>query len=95
MNYVVGRKRGEEDFKHSCIIYIIGCLFRFETLGGWRKFDLSTKDSDCHTKRLFHKNHVNMNMVLDETVKYCSNTKVDDFCRLYILLGLIEFFSLY
>ncbi|TKY65423.1 hypothetical protein E2542_SST08282 [Spatholobus suberectus] len=50
------------------------------------------EDLDCHTRRLFEGKEVTVKMVFEHLVQLDNNDDVEDFCRLYILLGLAEFY---
>ena len=56
--------------------------------------DLGNNNIDCQTRTIFHSTNVSVDMIYDELIKRANGSKqcsVDEFCRLYILLGLSEF----
>jgi len=56
--------------------------------------DLGNNNIDCQTRTKFHSTNVSVDMIYDELIKRANGSKqcsVDEFCRLYILLGLSEF----
>jgi len=52
------------------------------------KFDLEKTKKNCKSRSFFKSSHVSVKMIYDEIVKHCSECSMDDFCRLYILLGM-------
>jgi len=53
--------------------------------------ELESEHVDSYCRSLFICGIVKVNMVFDEVVKCHSHGRVDEFCKLYILLGLSEF----
>jgi len=53
--------------------------------------DLDYENQDSHCRSLFSCGIVKVNMVYDELVRCQSDGRSEDFCKLYILLGLSEF----
>jgi len=57
-----------------------------------QKVDLEKEPSDSNLRSLFGSNRVNITMLYDKLLKHVNDSVVVDFCKLYILLGLCEFF---
>ena len=57
-----------------------------------QKVDIEKETSDDNLRSLFGSNRVNITMLYDELLKHVNDPVVVDFCKLYILLGLCEFF---
>ncbi|XP_052723828.1 uncharacterized protein LOC128193765 [Vigna angularis] len=55
-------------------------------------FKLFKDEVDCHTRRLFDTIDVSVHNVYEEIQKHIKGDEVSDVCRLYLLLGLSEFF---
>nr|XP_007158034.1 hypothetical protein PHAVU_002G118600g [Phaseolus vulgaris]ESW30028.1 hypothetical protein PHAVU_002G118600g [Phaseolus vulgaris] len=55
------------------------------------KFDLEKIENNCKSRSFFKSSHVTVKMIYDEIVKRRNECSIDDFCRLYILLGMSEF----
>jgi len=53
--------------------------------------DLRRKSQDSPIRKLFPSTHVYVKMIFDEIQKRRNDVNVDDFCKLYVLLGLSEF----
>ena len=57
-----------------------------------QKVDIEKETSDGNLRSFFGSNRVNITMLYDELLKHVNDSVVVDFCKLYILLGLCEFF---
>jgi len=57
-----------------------------------QKVDIEKEASDGNLRSLFGSNCVNITMRYDELLKHVNDSEVVDFCKLYIMLGLCEFF---
>jgi len=53
--------------------------------------DLQRESQDSPIRKLFPSTHVYVKMIFDEIQKRRNDVNVDDFCKLYVLLGLSEF----
>ena len=53
--------------------------------------DLRRKSQDSPFRKLFPSTHVYVKMIFDEIQKRRNDVNVDDFYKLYVLLGLSEF----
>ena len=54
--------------------------------------DIEKETSGGNLRSLFGSDRVNITMLNDELLKHVNDSVVVDFCKLYILLGLCEFF---
>jgi len=57
-----------------------------------QKVDLEKEPNDFNMRSLFGSNRVNITMLYDELLKNVNDSVIIDFCKLYILLGLSDFF---
>jgi len=59
---------------------------------GGEQVDLEKDSSDSKLRSLFGLNRVIITMIHDELLKCVNDSNAVEFCKLYILLGLSEFF---
>ena len=60
---------------------------------GGEQVDLENDSNDSKLRSLFGPNRVIITMIHDELLKRVNDSNVVEFCKLYILLGLSEFFT--
>lgn len=56
------------------------------------KIDLNYVEVDNACKKLFGNKDVNIEVVYDYVPKHSKDLNLDDFCKLYLVVGIFEFF---